>query len=203
MNPQSVKSLHDLVTEMMKQYPIHFKECRTEYLAYMLATARIESYDWHTQHFFSPICEGISYDEAETNYGVGPNATAAHKKRAIANGNTEAGDGYKYRGRGLVQLTWKTGYNKFKEIAGADIVTNPDLVLDLPVAVRIMMIGMRDGMFRGGNTLSTHLDGAKPDYYHARYIINGDSPAGSGHPDKAEQFQFYAEKFEKLIRETK
>ncbi|WP_175853903.1 hypothetical protein [Burkholderia anthina] len=45
--------------------------------------------------------------------------------------------------------------------------------------------------------------GAKPDYYHARYIINGDNPAGSGHPDKAEQFQFYAEKFEKLIRETK
>ncbi|MCA3774804.1 MAG: hypothetical protein IN818_07355, partial [Cutibacterium sp.] len=80
---------------------------------------------------------------------------------------------------------------------------NPDAVLNLPVAVRIMMIGMRDGMFRGGNSLSTHLDGAKPDYYHARYIINGDSPAGSGHPDKAEQFQFYAEKFEKLIRETK
>ncbi|MBR8142116.1 lytic transglycosylase domain-containing protein [Burkholderia sp. AU19243] len=203
MNPQSVKSLHDLVTEMMKQYPVHFKECKTEYLAYMLATARIESYDWHTQHFFSPICEGISYDEAETNYGVGPHATEAHKKRAIANGNTEAGDGYKYRGRGLVQLTWKIGYKKFKEIAGADIVANPDLVLDLPVAVRIMMIGMRDGLFRGGNSLSTHLDGAKPDYYHARYIINGDSPAGSGHPDKAEQFQFYAEKFEKLIRETK
>ncbi|WP_175721231.1 hypothetical protein [Burkholderia anthina] len=155
MNPQSVKSLHDLLTEMMKQYPVHFKECKTEYLAYMLATARIESYDWHTQHFFSPICEGISYDEAETNCGVGPHATEAYKKRAIANGNTETGDGYKYRGRGLVQLTWKIGYKKFKEIAGADIVANPDLVLDLPVAVRIMMIGMRGGFFGGGLAINS------------------------------------------------
>jgi len=38
------------------------------------------------------------------------------------------------------------------------------------------------------------------DYFHARYIINGDNLPG--HPDKAEQFEFYAEQFEKLLIRT-
>ncbi len=44
----------------------------------------------------------------------------------INNGNTEVGDGKKYRG--LKQLTWKSNYIKYKEYSGIDCVTNPKLI---------------------------------------------------------------------------
>lgn len=43
-------------------------------------------------------------------------------------GNTEPGDGYKFRGRGFIQLTGKSNYSRFKEFIGDDVVSNPDLV---------------------------------------------------------------------------
>lgn len=44
-------------------------------------------------------------------------------------GNTSPGDGYKYRGRGLKQLTGKSNYIAYAKASGLDVVNNPDLLL--------------------------------------------------------------------------
>ena len=43
-------------------------------------------------------------------------------------GNTEAGDGVKFKGRGYIQLTGRVNYTKFSQFCGEDCVTNPELV---------------------------------------------------------------------------
>jgi putative chitinase len=63
--------------------------------------------------------------------------TLSRKPEAIANfvyanqngnGNEASGDGWKYRGRGFIQLTGRSNYEGFTKFIGEDCVANPDLV---------------------------------------------------------------------------
>jgi putative chitinase len=46
----------------------------------------------------------------------------------LGNNNEQSGDGYKYRGRGYLQLTGKNNYALFSKHIGEDCLLNPDLV---------------------------------------------------------------------------
>lgn len=46
----------------------------------------------------------------------------------MGNGDESTGEGFKFRGRGYVQLTGKQNYTNFAKFIGEDVVTNPDLV---------------------------------------------------------------------------
>jgi putative chitinase len=46
----------------------------------------------------------------------------------MANGSEASGDGYKFRGRGYIQLTGRDNYTQFGKAIGEDIASNPDKV---------------------------------------------------------------------------
>lgn len=55
-------------------------------------------------------------------------ANRAYANR-MGNGDEASGDGYKFRGRGAIQLTGKANYQNFaNHIKNQEIMTNPDLV---------------------------------------------------------------------------
>lgn len=57
----------------------------------------------------------------------------------MGNGNESSGDGWLYRGRGLIQLTFKNNYSLYSELIFGDnrLVENPDLALEVQTACKI------------------------------------------------------------------
>jgi hypothetical protein len=186
---KSENNLRTLLIWINELYVVAHDDFRIEYIAYMLATARVESYDFRTQTFFGPVVEIRSYDDSEILYGSGATAKSPDVARAL--GNDAVGDGYKYRGRGLVQITWKNNYRVFSRITGVDLISDPDAALDWENAALIMIEGMLQGKFTG-KKLSDYLINDRFDYLKARRIINGS--------DKQAIIAEYAEKFEKILR---
>ena len=50
----------------------------------------------------------------------------------MGNGDEASGDGWKYKGAGLIQLTGKINYTKCSEFLGIDLVNDPSLVYNSP-----------------------------------------------------------------------
>lgn len=48
----------------------------------------------------------------------------------MGNSDEKSGEGYKYRGRGFIQLTGKENYYKLTEATDINFLENPDLLLD-------------------------------------------------------------------------
>ena len=46
----------------------------------------------------------------------------------MSNGDEASGDGFKFRGRGYIQLTGRANYTEFGKSIGEDITNNPDIV---------------------------------------------------------------------------
>ena len=55
-------------------------------------------------------------------------------------GNTEPGDGKRYKGRGFIQLTGRANYRTYGQALGLPLEQNPDLALDPEVGARVLAL---------------------------------------------------------------
>jgi putative chitinase len=65
-------------------------------------------------------------------------ANAAYAGR-LGNGNEASGDGWRFRGRGLVQITGRDNYSVFGAAAGVALLANPDRAAEPATAARIAL----------------------------------------------------------------
>lgn len=81
----------------------------------------------------------------EKVYGVNSGSTL---------GNTQPGDGYKFRGRGYNQLTGRYAYEKYAKQTGHDLVNNPDLLNKPKIAADVMIAFFKNRFIDPYNKLS-------------------------------------------------
>jgi putative chitinase len=106
-------------------------------LAHFLAQCALESVN------FTAVVENLNYSaqrllQVFPKYfrNVDVNAYARNPQKIgsrvyanrMGNGDEASGDGFKYRGRGYIQLTGRNNYQAFSGFIGEDCVANPDLV---------------------------------------------------------------------------
>lgn len=81
----------------------------------------------------------IGHESGGMKYTVeiwGPTPTQTRYEGRKDLGNTQVGDGFKYRGRGLIQTTGRYNYEKTAAALGVDCIDNPDLLAEPENAAR-------------------------------------------------------------------
>ena len=97
----------------------------------------------HESGGFKAVSENLNYssdglkrvfgkyfpDNLSESYAKQPEKIASRVYgNRMGNGDESTKEGYKFRGRGFIQLTGKSNYTNFTKFIGEDCVSNPDLV---------------------------------------------------------------------------
>ncbi|GJE54606.1 hypothetical protein [Methylobacterium thuringiense] len=174
LTPGQVSGMEAILDACPPDYP-------TDFLAAVLGTCPIE-----TAWTMLPIKEmgGTAY--LTRMYDI----TGARPAKARELGNLLPGEGAKFAGRGLVQLTGKSNYAKATArlralgylLPSQSLVDTPDLAMHPDIAAAIAFIGQKEGWFTG-KKLSDYFGPGRADWVNARRIINGTDRAAeiAGH----------------------
>jgi len=127
----------DLVIAQIPQAAADFGITTNLRLAHFLAQCALESTG------FKATVENLNYSAQRIPQvfgkyfrGVDPGPYAHNPQKLgsrvyanrMGNGDEASGEGFKYRGRGYIQLTGKSNYSSFSKFIGEDCVADPDLV---------------------------------------------------------------------------
>ncbi|MBB3778877.1 peptidoglycan hydrolase-like protein with peptidoglycan-binding domain/predicted chitinase [Xanthomonas campestris] len=103
-------------------------------------------------------------------------------------------------GRGYVHLTHDYNYAKFDKLLGlnGEMVRNPDMAKQPEIAAKVLVVGMRDGLFTG-KPLDRYIDNDSHDVYNARRVVNGVTPSKPWSVKAAKECEEYAGNWERRV----
>lgn len=175
------------------------------HLAYTLATAYGE-----TGGRMQPIMENMNYSarripdvfSSRRLKGYSPQDLARNPEKLasvvysdmLGNGDIASGDGWTYRGAGLVQLTGKDNFRRMGQRVGVDLVRYPHLALQMDIAVKALIAGIKHGLYTGkqaSDYLPATGRATRAEYVQSRRIINGTFEAA--------KYAGYAQAFEAAL----
>lgn len=147
---------------------------RTDYLPFIQQAMQeflITSY-WREAAFLAQL----AHESGELRYMEEIASGSAYEGRRDL-GNTQPGDGKRYKGRGPIQLTGRANYKKYGDLLGLDLVNNPTIAATKEVGFRIA------GQFWKLNGLNELADQQKFETITRR--INGGL---NGQPDRVKYY---------------
>jgi len=138
-----VDGMNAILDGFGKRYP----DGDPRWLAYYLATAK-----WETAGTMQPVREAFWLSENWRRLNLRY---------------------YPYYGRGYVQLTWKSNYQRQSQAdrTGIDLVTNPDVALQPEIAAQVLFVGIEHGDYGGGG-IAHYFNATTEDPVHARRLVN-------------------------------
>lgn len=95
-------------------------------------TQAMEKYEINTPKRQAAFLAQIAHESGSLKYVEEIASGEAYEGRASL-GNTQPGDGKKFKGRGLIQITGRTNYKAVGDALGYDFITEPEK-LELPGA---------------------------------------------------------------------
>lgn len=136
-----VKKYAPVLEKAMEEYGVKTQNSTAMFLAQLL----------HESAMLTAVVENLNYSELnlvkvfKKYFDRNTAKFYARKPEKIANrvyanrmgnGNEESGDGFRYRGRGFIQLTGKANYIACGQGLGIDLIKNPDYLLTAEGAAR-------------------------------------------------------------------
>ena len=134
MTPEHAEAWVDAINQTFEAFGIDTAEQQASFLGQC----------GHESNGFTALAENLNYKaeslckvwpkrfptlDAAQPYNRNPEAIANHVyANRMGNGDEGSGDGFAFRGRGLIQLTGRDNYRACGEALGVDLESNPDWV---------------------------------------------------------------------------
>jgi predicted chitinase len=115
-----------MTPETMKKIYIHARPESLEEFAGPI-TECMDKYEINTPLRQAHFLAQIGHESGELRYREEIASGAAYENRADL-GNVEEGDGKRFKGRGLIQLTGRANYRAYSQDCGFDLLQNPRLL---------------------------------------------------------------------------
>jgi putative chitinase len=140
----TVKAFAAKSKALFKEFGLSDKAIRKEYFLAQIAhetgglTRSVENLNYSAQRLTEIWPTRFATLVSAQPYAANPEKLAnfVYANR-MGNGPPESGDGYRYRGRGYIQITGKDGYRQTGLRAGIDLVAKPERAIETDYALRV------------------------------------------------------------------
>ena len=125
-----MKITNEFLKEVMPQSTEANRQKYLEWLNYFMPIYKIDS-DKQVAAFIAQI----GHESGQLRYSEELASGKAYEGRKDL-GNTQQGDGVKFKGRGLIQITGRFNYTQLSKDLGEDFIKNPELLSTPKYAVQ-------------------------------------------------------------------